>query len=287
MVNNSWQSSFRSQSNLKLNSAPISGVASSIQDYPADVPLTLDINLLKFPDVLKHADVYPKIGVNEFAGLMLNGCPLSDGDQLVKERAFLRDVLNQATKWKSLQAFGLRYFDLETEDVAALDKLKSLETFEMDDSTIADQALKNSEFMQRIRFLFAHGSNTEELARAAQGSKNLHAVGFAQCDCSAKTFEYLRDSSIQRITITQQRISDDVIQAIAGVHGATSETIICPGMTAAQVKVLLHSSSLQSLFLGKDTVQMAQAAGIVDRRLIGVAPKKQNNPLMPDIGNPP
>ncbi|HEY9719021.1 MAG TPA: serine/threonine-protein kinase [Trichormus sp.] len=287
MVTNSWQGTFRWQSHADSAFAPISGIAESIQDYPASVPLTLDINLLKFPNLLKHGDVYSKIGPNEFAGLMLNGCPLSDGDQLIKEQTFLRDVMKQAINWKSLQAIGFRYFDLRAEDAAAIDTMESLETLELDDSTVADQALKNSQFMQRVRYVFAHGADTEELARAAQGSKNLYAVAFNQCDCSAKTFEYLRGCSVQKITVAQPNINDDLIKAIANLHGPVMERINCPSLTASQVKVLLHSSTLQTLCVTKETLQTAQAAGIVDRRLIGATTVKQNDPLIPDIGNAP
>jgi hypothetical protein len=282
MVTTLWEGILSSQS--KSKSAPISGVADSTQDYPIDVPLTLDISLLKFPDLIKHSDVYAKIGANEFAGLMLNGCPLSDEDRSKQEQTFLRDVLQQAAKWKSLQGLGLRYFDFGAEDAAAIDKLGSLQVFEMDDSTFADdQALKNSQFLRRVHYIFGHAVKTEELARAAQGSKNLNAVAFNKCDCSAKTFEYLRDCPIQKITISQPNISDDLIKEIASLHGAILENIGSPDMTAAQVKVLLHSSTLKCLWVSHETMQLARAAGIVDPRLLEKPTAKENNTVIQDF----
>jgi serine/threonine-protein kinase len=284
MVTTLWEGTLSSHSKSKSTWAPISGVADSTQDYPIDVPLTLDINLLKFPDLVKHSYVYPKIGPNEFAGLMLNGCPLSDEDRSKQEQTFLRSVLQQAAKWKSLQALGLRYFELGAEDAAAIDKSGSLQIFEMDDSTFADdQALKNSQFLRRVHYIFAHAVKTEELARAAQGSKNLKVVAFNQCDCSAKTFEYLRDCPIEKITIAQPKMSDDLIKAIADVHGAVLENIDSPEMTAAQVKVLLHSSSLKSLWVSHKTMQLARAAGIADKRLLGKPTAKESNTAILDF----
>lgn len=264
-VTDKWSRSLAPKS-LPTKMWKIDSDAKQTLEFPADLPLTLEIDLLQVPWATHSLEVYKQIGPNEFAGLKLDNCP--DPEPSEEDRKFMLAVLKQAAGWKRLNALEVNYFTIRKAEADAIENLKSIRMFDVFRSTFESKDLAGSRFLQRVEFLNCHDIDFESLTCCLHGSSKIKHIWLADCQCSARSFEYLRACrNLDTIALAQRNLDDDAIDTIAALHQLNNLFISKAPLNASQIKTLLTNNHLRNLYVGPDAFARAKSAGIVDHRL--------------------
>ncbi len=244
--------------------------AQSTVDLNADVPLTLEINLTRFPSLIHSADVYKTIGLDEFDGFLIKKDFVRLASTSSAEHKFLTSVIEQATKWKRLKGFEVRNLDIGADEIAAIDKLKSLKVFESRNCSFDPNALARTHFLQYVEIVRL---TALPVTRQLKGSAKLTQLLLDMCYCTPESIENLRDCpKLRTLSIAQLEVSDDLVAAIASLHQVEKETVDCRTLSTAQVRALLGNPGLRSLSVDTEVYSRATEDGVVDSRMIQLAP---------------
>jgi hypothetical protein len=240
--------------------------AQSTCDFPKGMPLTLEIDVLKHPELIKCANIYQAIGVDEFTGLMLKKREIRPG-AAVSEQGFFTEVLKRAADWTRLKAVGFTHLVVGPQEIAALDNLKSLRIFDSDASVLDATALRHSHFLQHIDTLIVRLTDFSTLAPLLKDSAKLKLLCINECRIAPEQIEDVVDCpNLKTVIVSQKEYSDDMIKAIADLH-QVKFLDIGGNLTAAQIRVILTAPHLEHLWINSGMRQTAAQAGIVDSRI--------------------
>ncbi len=240
--------------------------AQSTCDFPVDMPLTLEIDVLRHPALTRCANAYKAIGVNEFTGLMLKKSEIRPGS-MITEQPFFTRVLKRAADWTQLKAVGFEHVIVGPQEIAALDNLKSLVLFDSDCCILDETAINRSHFLQRIETLVVRITDLGKLAPRLRGSAKLKTLCINECPIAPEQIEDVRDCpKLYTVIVSQKSYTDDLIKAIADLH-QVKQFDIGGDLTAAQIRQLLTAAQLKHLWINTAMRQRAADAGIHDIRL--------------------
>ncbi len=241
--------------------------AKSNVDLPVNVPLTLEINLSRHPELMNLAQVYKEIGPNEFSCLVLKKDDSLE-ETVDKEHQFFAEIIQQAASWKHMQALVLESIDVGAKEVLALDKLPPLKVLSLNRTAAAPGGLDRSKFLHRVEVCLCVMEDATVVAGHLDGSTLLTTVSFRHSNCMPETFEHLKNCPNLRIVqVVQTDLADESVKAMADLHQV--RTVIANNLTAAQVKMLLAAPNFVQVKVDSKTQEFAARSGITDRRLIG------------------
>jgi serine/threonine protein kinase len=245
----------------------VSREAQSTCRFPVGMPLTLEIDILKHPELVKCINVYQAIGVNEFAGLLLKKREIRPSGAVLNEHEFFTRVLKQAVAWTQLKAVGFAHLVVGPHEIAALDEMKSLLIFDSDCCVLDETALHHSHFLQNLDTLIVRITNFGSLAPKLKGSTKLKLLCINECTLAPDQIEDVRNCpNLQTVIVSQKDYRDDMIKAIADLHQVKFFDI-GGNLTPAQIRVLLTAPRLEHLWINSEMRRTAAEAGIHDRRI--------------------
>jgi serine/threonine protein kinase len=241
--------------------------AKSKADFPVDLPLTLEIDVSRHPELMDLLPVYKRIGPNEFSCLALIKDDALD-ETVDKEHRFLTDIVQQAATWKHLQALVLESLDLGPKEVEAIDSLPPLKVLSLNRTAASPGAFNHSSFLHNVVVCLCVMEDASIISSRLDGSTRLTTVSFRHCNCMPGTFHDLKSCPNLRIVqAVQTDLADHTVKAIADLHQV--RTVIANNLTAPQVKILLAAPNLVQVIVDSKTQELAARNGITDRRLIG------------------
>lgn len=243
----------------------------STQYFPVNVPLTLKINLAKYPSFIRRLPVLQAIGPDEFEGLALKQGTI-DEDSRKAQADFMRKVLAITSTWPNVHGLALQNMVIGSEELKDISQFRALQILQLDTSSIDAEALRSSNLVPKLRIFSVSGMELEAVTKGLQYPARLSYLAVDQCACSPQSIEYLKTcQKLETVRFTRTNINNDneVITALAHLPYLRQLQIFNCHLSRKQVETLLGCRTLNRLILSTENCNEAKAAGIKDARLVG------------------
>lgn len=232
---------------------------------PEGIPLTLNIDGKRCPQIFDLTYIVDKIDPGTFSQLQVTSNPMADPKSLHKG---LKSILTSVRNWKGLKSVALVNMPLNIETLRAINLIEHLQNLSVEGAMLESLSQSQHAVLKKPVMLSLRRMEADKLISAVEGSKNLSTLNLQDVSMTASALRKLKNCpNFKFLQINNHAIDNDCFDAVMNLKQLRELNLSHLNLAESQLRKLKTMTWLSKIVVSAQSALRLEQLNITDSRI--------------------